>query len=217
MKKTFQILALAVVAALAACGGGANKNNAENKDSLKVNPTIENLKTALNGETTASAKYAAYAVKAKEEKLTQIAAMFMAASRSEAIHAANHQKVLTEMGVTQDAKTDTFTVKTTLENLETALKGETYEVDNMYPGFVQQAKTDQADKASKSFNWAADSEKKHMAYYSAAIGALKTKKTGGLPVEYYVCPKCGYTYNNEDVAESCELCGTGKDKYEVFK
>jgi rubrerythrin len=56
--------------------------------------SIENLTAAFNGESTASAKYAAFADKAKAEGLDTVAVMFMATSKSESIHAANHLKVL---------------------------------------------------------------------------------------------------------------------------
>jgi len=62
--------------------------------------TIENLKAAYNGESTASAKYAAFAEKAKAEGLDTVAVMFLATSKAEAIHAANHLKVLEKLGET---------------------------------------------------------------------------------------------------------------------
>jgi rubrerythrin len=47
--------------------------------------TIENLKAGIKGETTASAKYAAFAQKAREEGNDTIAKLFDAASKSESI------------------------------------------------------------------------------------------------------------------------------------
>ena len=60
--------------------------------------TIENLKAAYNGESTASAKYAAFAEKAKSEGFDTVAVMFLATSKAEAIHAGNHLKVLEKLG-----------------------------------------------------------------------------------------------------------------------
>jgi rubrerythrin len=86
--------------------------------------TIENLKAAYNGESTASAKYAAFAEKAKAEGLDTIAVMFMATSKSESIHAANHLKVLEKLGEKiSGPQLGTFNVMTTAENLEDAIKG----------------------------------------------------------------------------------------------
>jgi rubrerythrin len=220
MKKIVNLLLIAVVAVfVASCGG--NKQNADNKDqqdsTKKVNQTIENLKAALQGETTASAKYEAFAAKAKEEKLPQIAALLSAASKSEGIHAANHKKVLEEMGETVNVTPEAFDVKTTKENLEAAYNGEKHEVDAMYQGFIDQAKADKAEKAIKSFSYAFETEKKHMTLYKAASDALAANKVKTLASEYFVCPKCGFTYTGKDVEDECEICSTGKDKFIAIK
>jgi rubrerythrin len=56
--------------------------------------TLNNLRTAIIGETTASQKYAAFSQKAKQEGYSKIAILFEAISQSEAIHAANHKRAL---------------------------------------------------------------------------------------------------------------------------
>jgi rubrerythrin len=56
------------------------------------------MKDAFTGETTASAKYAAFAQKAEQEGYHEIAMLFKAASKSEKVHATNHKAVLTEAG-----------------------------------------------------------------------------------------------------------------------
>ncbi len=192
-------------------------NNDGKEAETNAMKTVENMKAALQGETTASAKYAAFAQKASEENLPQIAALFKATSKSESIHAANHHKVLEEMGYKVDVKPEAFNVATTKENLEAALKGETHEVEQMYPEFLKQAKADNADNAVKSINYALGTEEKHMELYQSAIDALAANKTSTLASLYYVCPKCGFTYSKDDVEESCEQCGTTKDKYFVVK
>jgi len=85
--------------------------------------TIENLKYAFNGESTASAKYAAFAEKAVAEGFDTIAVMFMATSKAEAIHAANHKKVLEKLGEKiEGPELGKFEVMTTKENISDALK-----------------------------------------------------------------------------------------------
>src|SRR5512133_1286270 len=88
--------------------------------------TIENLKAAYNGESTASAKYAAFAEKAKAEGLDTIAVMFLATSKAESVHADNHKKVLEKLGVkVEGPQIGSFEVLTTAENIADAKKGET--------------------------------------------------------------------------------------------
>jgi rubrerythrin len=181
----------------------------------KVKPTltIENLKAGIKGETTASAKYAAFAEKAKAEGHDTIAKLFDAASKSEGIHAANHRKVLESLGEKMESFNPEFEVKTTKENLQAAIDGETYETKTMYPQFMKEAKTEKAAKAVKSFRWAYDTELKHLEFYQKALIALETKAEKTLPFEYAVCPECGNTYDYATLKDKCAFCGTPKDKF----
>ncbi len=198
--------------------GLQDTSNENAMDSTKAeSKTVINLKAALQGETTASAKYAAFAQKATEENQPQIAVLFNAASKSESIHAANHHKVLEEMGYKVDVKPEAFNVTTTKENLAASYNGEKHEVEQMYPEFLKQAQADNADNAVKSINYALGTEEKHMDLFKSAIDALAANKTSTLPTQYFICPKCGFTYSKDDVEESCEQCGTTKDKFFVIK
>ena len=178
--------------------------------------TIENLKAGIKGETTASAKYNAFAQKAREEGNDTIAKLFDAASKSESIHAANHTKVLEELGEKMDAFTPEFEVKTTAENLQAAIDGESYEVATMYPQFIADAQAEKVEKAVKSFTWAMDTEKKHLQFYTKALEALKLASEKTLSFEYAVCPVCGNTYEKASMDENCAFCQTPKDKYIII-
>jgi rubrerythrin len=204
MKKTISIIiGFVFYSALFSIAGNADK-------------TIANLKEAFKGESTASAKYAAYAEQAKKEGFVSIAIMFAATSKAEAIHAENHKTVLEKMGQKADPVKPIFTVQTTMENLVDALKGESHEVTTMYPGFIATAKSEDAKSAAKSFNWAMDTEKKHQVFYKNAIEALKNKKESSLPKIYWVCPKCGNTYDIANPTGESGLCGTAAAKYIKF-
>jgi len=179
--------------------------------------SIENLKAAYNGESTASAKYAAFAEKAKEEGLDTVAVMFQATSKSEAIHAANHLKVLEKLGVKLEGpQIGTFDVMSTTENLADAIKGETHEIETMYPGFIAEAEKEKCADAVKSFTWALDTEKKHQAFYKTALEALNGGGEKGLPLNWAVCPVCGNTYDQASVPSACDFCMTSKEKFIVF-
>ena len=175
--------------------------------------TIENLKAGIKGETTASAKYAAFAEKAKTEGHDTIAKLFEAASKAESIHAANHLKALESLGEKMEDFKPQFEVKTTKENLQAAIEGESYEVTTMYPQFLADAKTEKVAKAEKSFNWAFDTEKKHLAFYKNALVALESKTERTLAYNYFVCPVCGNTYDKATVSEKCAFCNTSKNKF----
>jgi rubrerythrin len=175
--------------------------------------TIENLKAGIKGETTASAKYAAFAQKATEEGNANVAKLFLAASKAESIHANNHRKVLEGLGEKMEDFTPEFEVKTTAENLQAAIEGETYESTTMYPQFLADAKAENVEKATKSFTWAFDTEKKHQQFYTKSLEALNANAQNTLPMEYAVCPVCGNTYNKAMLDQKCAFCQTGNDKF----
>ena len=185
-------------------------NNAGTK---KAEKTIENLKAAITGETTASAKYAAFATKAKEEGYEPISKLFMAGSKAESIHAANHLKVLESLGVKMDSVKPSFEVKTTAENLKAAIEGETHEFTVMYPDFIKVAETEGITDAVTSFTWAMDTEKKHKDFYAAALDKLTKNDVKSIAAEYYICPKCGNTFELSGTPEKCDFCMTPKDKF----
>ena len=172
----------------------------------KVPATLDNLKHAIIGETTASAKYQAYAAKAKEEKLDKIAKLFEAASKSESIHAKMHTEVLEKMGVKMGKVNPQFTVKSTKENIQDAIKGETFEVETMYVDYKKKAVDEGNTDANRSFDLAWLTEKKHQALYKNALDAMDKKEMNNVSDMYYICPVCGNTFG-KNAPGQCENCG----------
>jgi rubrerythrin len=178
--------------------------------------TIDNLKAAFNGESTASAKYAAFADKARSEGFDTIAVMFDATSRSEAVHAGNHLKVLEKLGVkVEEPKIGSFSVLSTAENIADAIKGETYEIDTMYPEFIA-ANIEKNDDADQSFTWALETEKKHQALYNTALASVSAGGESSLPAKWFICPVCGNTYDITTVGAECDFCMTSKEQFLSF-
>lgn len=178
--------------------------------------TIENLKAAITGESTASATYAAYAAKAAQEGLPLIQKLFEAASKAESIHAANHNKVLEKLGAAMDPIDIQIHVGTTAENLKAAIAGETYEFESMYPAFIAVAEEEGQKAAVRSFTWATEAEKEHADFYTAALQALESGDTGALPKQYWVCPVCGDTFKSLESVNACPLCGARAEQFLVI-
>lgn len=178
-----------------------------------MSATIENLKTAIQGESKACAKYAAYASKAAQEGYPLIQKMFEAASKAERIHAMNHTKVLVKMGGEPLCYEFDIQVSDTATNLRDAIAGETYEFTDMYPPMIATAKEEGAADAVRSFSWANEAEKEHAALYSVALEQLEAGGKFNLPAEYYICPLCGDTFAAEKAPEKCPLCNVPKSKY----
>ena len=174
--------------------------------------TIADLQEAFKGETTASAKYAAYSKKAEKEGYHNIALLFKAASTAENVHANNHKSVLSEYGAEIPVITPEYNVRSTMENLQDAIEGESYEVATMYPDFLQDAVSSKSQLAQISFNYALEVEKKHKVMYQNALAALSANKVNELPQVYYVCPTCGNTYD-QTPPERCGISMTSSEKF----
>ena len=160
--------------------------------------TIENLKAAFAGESQANRKYTYFAEKADAEGFKQVAKLFRAAAHAEAVHAKNHLKALAGIMGTAD-------------NLQAAIGGEDYEVADMYPGFIDEARLEEEKKALRSFEWAYEVEKVHAALYRQALAGLGGEQEEG---DYYVCPVCGYTHFGPMTEEKCPVCGTPTERFE---
>lgn len=171
--------------------------------------TIKNLNAAFQGESNAANRYAAFAKKADQENLGQVAKLFRAASAAEAIHRDTHKKAILELGgAVESFKLDDVLPGTTAENLKAAIKGEAYERDTMYPEFITVAKADNAKPAIRSLQFALAVEKQHALLYQAALDQLGNNP----PQDYFVCQVCGSTL----VAlpeKKCPVCRNGLDEF----
>ena len=181
--------------------------------------TLKNLLAAFNGESNASARYAAFAIKADEDGYLKVGSLFRAASRAEHIHASNHAEVIKKLGGTPVANIEPTAVKTTVENLQVAITGELYEVNTMYPDFISEAQTQKNSAAIRTFRFAFEAEKEHAKLFTKAVEHIqhcvdKTCEKLSNKATYYVCPVCGFTAEKADF-DRCPVCGHAKDKFEL--
>lgn len=164
--------------------------------------TIKNMWEAFAGESQANRRYLLFAKKAADEGLPNIARLFRAVAESETIHANNHLEALKG-------------VKSTAENLESALTGEADEFTSIYPMFMDQAKRDANNEALKSFFWANEAEKTHGRFYERALDVNKQGEDLALK-ELHICSICGYTVEGAP-PDKCPTCGQSKDKFKLVE
>ncbi len=157
----------------------------------------DNLKEAFAGESQANRKYLAFAAKADQEGFPQAAKLFRAAAAAETVHAHAHLRALKG-------------IKSTKENLQEAIAGETHEFKSMYPGMIEAAKTEENKDAERTFHFANEVEKIHARLYQEMLNTLDSATDS---YSYYVCPVCGYTAEKE-APEICPICGA---KGKMFK
>jgi rubrerythrin len=158
---------------------------------------MENLAVAFAGESQANRKYLAFARKAEQEGLPQIARLFRAAAEAETIHAHGHLANMNGVGSTRD-------------NLKAAVAGETYEYSEMYPPMQQQAERE-GHKAKTMFAWAAKAERVHATLFQQALTALESGADLS-QMDVYLCPFCGDLEFGK-APEKCPICGTPAGKF----
>lgn len=163
--------------------------------------TDRNLNEAYAGESMAYMKYNIWADKAEQEGKPQVARLFRAISAAEKVHATNHFRTLSMIQGTKD-------------NLQHAMDGENYEVDEMYPAFKVVAEKQEEKGATRSTYWALETEKVHAQMYAKAKGAVESGKDASFG-EIWVCPVCGYTGEGE-APDLCPICNAKKSTFKKF-
>jgi rubrerythrin len=157
--------------------------------------TQENLLAAFAGESQANRRYLAFAKKAESENKKGLAQLFRVAAEGETIHALSHFQTAGE-------------VKDSMENIQTAIAGETHEFSEMYPNFMEEATTENNNNALLSFTRANEIEKEHAKFFQEAL-----EKNGDIAEqEYYVCEICGHIELGS-APEKCSVCGAPKEKF----
>ena len=161
--------------------------------------TLENLKAAFAGESQANRRYLAFAKKADAEGFKQAARLFRAAAEAETVHALKHLDSMAG-------------VKSTKENLEAAISGETFEFQKMYPAMIVQAEADGEKAALMSFKNANAVEEIHAGLFKNFYDNLSNLKEEDI----WVCPVCGNTFVGS-APDKCPICMTAKEKYALIK
>jgi rubrerythrin len=164
--------------------------------------TTENLQAAFAGESQANRKYLAFAKKADADGLPQVAKLFRAAAEAETVHAHAHLRVLGG-------------VKSTTDNLKTAIEGEGYEFKTMYPQFVKEADAEKNAAAGVSFRNALAVEQVHHGLYSNALSVVEKGKDLP-PAAIFVCGICGNTVLG-NAPDKCPVCGAPRAMFAEVK
>ncbi len=163
--------------------------------------TRQFLHSAFAGESQAHMRYLVFAEKAEEEGFENVARLFRAIAYAEFVHARNHLKELRKIGKTE-------------ENLAAARNGERFEVEEMYPAYLEVAKLQDHKGAQRSMRFALESEKIHEKMYEDARSTVAEGSDISLG-EIYVCPACGYTVEGE-APDRCPICGAPKERFKEF-
>ena len=149
-----------IVAFLVAASFAIGRATADRNPQLHQQ-TIDNLMTAAHGEAFAYAKYLLYAKHARKSGRPDLADLFeRTATMEHSEHFADEAELIGLVGRNAD-------------NLQEALKGETYEVDTMYLNFAQQAAAVGDKLAADRFEEIREDETNHRDAFRAALARIK--------------------------------------------
>ena len=118
----------------------ASNFNVVEESATAVGTTLENLKTAIEGETGATTKYAAWAKVAEKAGYDHIARLFTCTSDAEKIHIELEYKLVQKLDPGYEKPEPPEVPEHTVDlNLIAGANGEIYETSDMYPSFIKVA------------------------------------------------------------------------------
>jgi len=161
--------------------------------------TKENVHKAFIGEAKAYFRLLAYAERANEEEVPQIALLFKAIAEAERVHATRHLNLVKDL-----------IVKDTDTNLEKSFQREKSISENEYPDFLKDAEEEGETAAATVFSHARDAEGYHAKLYERAIMNVIKEEVK----EYYVCQVCGYV-TDKRIPKKCPVCGAPPEKFKT--
>ena len=135
---------------------------------LKGSKTHDNLKAAFAGESQANRRYLYFAKVADVEGYPEIAGNFRETAEGETGHAHGHMDYLKPCG---DPATD-LPFDDTINNLESAVAGETHEYTDMYPGMAKTAREEGHDEIADWFETLGKAERSHANRFQKALDNL---------------------------------------------
>lgn len=176
--------------------------------------TSENLRKSIVLSATASAKYAAYAIKAEEEGYPAVAKLFEAISRSKNIHAKSFSQLLrNDYGQMVRYYTLAFKVGNTSANLEESVYSEKNTIENLLPKFLSDARRECMDMELNTDSIILQGEIKQLVLLGQAFETLKKNADNSLPQNYAVCPVCGNIFDLNTDDKKCPHCKTSHNEF----
>lgn len=150
--------------------------------------TPENIQTAYNRAARLAYTYDLFAKKAEKEYYQNVARLYRAAAKSEAVHAAIHLEQMKTMGVTPKEFTPgKVVVGSTMQTLRMALSDEKIESESMYPNLIATAEGEHLLELAAQFRRFQRADEQQTKLLNEAV-----EKDGGISrVPFFVCPKCG--------------------------
>jgi len=184
-------------------GGGELYCCGEAMEMITTNLTLVNLMKAFAGESQARNKYEYFAKVAQKEGYRDIAEHFQRAADNEKTHAK------LELSLHNKMKNETENnFGNTLENLQMAINGESYENLTMYPDFAEIAKEEGYKEAQRLFSGIGKIEVEHENMFKMLKERLENDAefVSENEEEAWICEVCGHIHYGKKALKVCPVC-----------
>lgn len=209
------LLSLGGVAFAQAGGGGGGTPGAPKVEPRTTEKTVEALRGAYWTSVRSGEFYGKAATKADAEGMAGVASLMRAAQRVESVHAGVYTKQLEELksdtGKAKDSGGAALEVKTTKENVATAVKLATTARETDLPAARKVAEGDGVRDAAKAFRDSREGQIELVRLFKDAAelsDAWKKSKR-----DFFVGRTCGYIVEKLDLTK-CPVCSKGRDDFE---
>lgn len=184
--------------------------------------TVENLFAAFLGESQARNRYTLFSSIAKKEGYVLISRIFEETANQEREHGGWNYKMLQDLKKEKDFEeleikaVGPTTYGTTEENLKSAIAGEDYEWQEMYPEFADTAEKEGYPEIAKRLRAIALAEKHHSERYGKLLKLVGDDiffKRGDKVV--WICLECGYQVELDELPDDfeCPSCSHSRDYF----
>ena len=184
-------------------GGGTINCCGFDMQLITENLTIVNLIKAFSDESQARNKYEYFAKVAQKEGYRDIAEHFQRAANNEKVHAKLELTLHNRMLTNSQAN-----FGSTIENLQSAIAGESYENTTMYPNFAAIAKAEGFKEAEILFTGIGKIEIEHENMYKQLLERLKVDAEfiSEDENEAWICEVCGHVHYGKKALKVCPVC-----------
>jgi len=163
---------------------------------LSGSKTEKNLLKTFANEARGLTKYTLFAEKALDEGYEEVAEDFMEIALEELAHAREVFGRYLNL------------VKSTSENLDSAVKGETDDYSDLYVRYENDARDEGFEDIANFYKKLIEVEREHSEFFGGVKDSIKYDDTRDAS---WRCLNCGNVIHSREIPESCELCKHSKD------
>ena len=184
--------------------------------SVKGTQTEKNLLMTFAGESQARMRYTYWARVAEKEGYQQIAAIFLETAEQEKEHAKRMFKFLEGGDLEVTGTYPAGQIRSTLENLDEAAKGEEHEYKELYPMCADVAEKEGFPEIAQMYRAVIVAEIFHGQRYRKLQENIRAGRVFEREeIKKWRCRKCGYVHEGTDAPQICPACLHTQGYYEI--